>query len=299
MLENEKTPFKPLGRPLGRQIVKCETIDLSSNLKNGERPLKTLMTRIINVLNYKGGTGKTTTVVNVAAGLALAGARVLAIDLDPQGSLGTCLGVKHTRTTADLLLGHAPPEQCTIKARENLDIVISNHDLLNAEGQLWRMDDERVALRILYYTMRTINTYDYIILDCSHAISRLTQNALLYAHELLIPVSMDYLAMVGTRQVLDTLKHIGRLPNHHLQLTAIVPTMYYRRLRKDREVMALLNRYFRGKVAAPIRNNVKLSEATSHQKTIYEYAPRSHGAEDYAKLVEWVTQAKITQEETV
>lgn len=246
------------------------------------------MTRIISILNYKGGTGKTTTTVNLGAGLALRGARVLCIDMDPQGSLGTWLGVRHTRGSADLILGYATPEQCTVPARENLDLILGSQALVQAEGQLWKFYDERVARRVLYHTMKDVNSYDYILLDCSHSISMLTHNALLYATELVIPVSTDYLAMVGIRQVIDTLKTIGRIPDHHLKLTVVLPTMYYERLRKDREVLQLLEYYFRGKVADPIRSNVKIAEAASHQQTIYEYAPQSYGAADYARLVERV-----------
>jgi len=190
-----------------------------------------------------------------------------------------------------LLLGYATPAQCIAPARENLDLIIANHNLLRAEGQLWRMDEgnERIAQRVLHYTMRDVNDYDYILLDCSHSMSRLTQNALLYARELVIPVSMDYLSMVGIRQVIETLKDIGRIPGHQLRLTAVVPTMVYARLRKDREVLTMLNHYFRGKVTEAIRTNVRISEASSHQMTIFEYAPRSHGAEDYAKLAEWIS----------
>jgi chromosome partitioning protein len=244
------------------------------------------MSRVISVLNYKGGTGKTTTVVNVAAGLALQGARVLCIDLDAQGSLGTHLGVQHTHTVADLLLGYAEPKTCIVPARENLDLIVSDHGLLRAEGQLWRMEDEHVARRVLLHTMKRVEGYDYVLLDCSHAVSLVTHNALLYAREIVVPVSTDYLAMVGTRQVIATLKQIGRVPAHRLHLTLVVPTMYYGRLRKDRAVMDMLTRYFNGKVAEPIRANVRIAEAASHGQTIYEYAPRSHGAIDYARLVE-------------
>lgn len=246
------------------------------------------MTRIISILNYKGGTGKTTTTVNLGAGLALRGARVLCIDMDPQGSLGTWLGIRHTRGSADVILGYADPEQCIVPARENLDLILGSQALVQAEGQLWKFPDERVSRRVLYHTMKSINGYDYILLDCSHSISMLTHNALLYATELIIPVSTDYLAMVGVRQVIDTLKNIGRIPDHQLRLTSVVPTMYYERLRKDRDVLQLLEHYFRGKVADPIRSNVKLAEAASHQQSIYEYAPQSYGAVDYARLVERV-----------
>ncbi len=246
------------------------------------------MPRIISVLNYKGGTGKTTTVVNLGAGLALSGARVLCLDMDPQGSLGTWLGVRHTCGVADVMLGYVAPEACIVPARENLDLILGSQALVHVEGQLWKFPDERAARRVLHHTMKNVNSYDYILLDCSHSISMLTHNALLYANELIIPVSTDYLAMLGVRQVIDTLKNIGRIPDHNLKLTLVVPTMYYERLRKDREVLQLLEHYFRGKVAAPIRANVKLAEAASRQQSIYEYAPDSYGALDYARLVERV-----------
>ena len=246
------------------------------------------MTRVISVLNFKGGTGKTTTVVNLAAGLALRNERVLCIDMDAQGNLGTWLGVKHSHTTADLLLGHVDPERCITTARKNLDVIVGDRHLMRAEGRLWRMGDDHVARRVLYYTMKEVNSYDYVIMDCAPSYSLVTENALLYARELIVPVSMDYLAMVGSRQVLDTLKTVGHIPDHELELTLVVPTLYYQRLRKDQEVMAMLQRYFRGRISNPIRSNVRLAEAASHQQTIYEYAPNSHGAEDYARLVEKV-----------
>lgn len=244
------------------------------------------MTRILSILNYKGGTGKTTTVINLAAGLARRGARVLAVDLDPQGSLGVSLGVRHPRTIADAMLGRAEPETCIATARPNLDVIISNAELFQVEGELWRIHNDSVARRVLHHTLKHLTGYDYILVDCSHAISMLTHNALLYSRELLVPIAMDYLAMVGTRQVLDTLKTIGRIPDHQLQLTLIVPTMYHVQYRKDQEVLSLLHRYFDGKVAAPIHSNVKVAEAASHQKTIFEYAPRSTGAADYGRLAE-------------
>lgn len=244
------------------------------------------MSRVICVLNYKGGTGKTTTVVNLAAGLALGGARVLCIDLDVQGSLGTSFGVQHPHSVADLFLGRESPQTCIVSARENLDLIVSSQRLLQAEGALWRLDNDKLARRVLHHTMKPIQDYDYVFLDCSHSISLVSQNALLYARELIVPVSMNYLSMVGTRQVLQTLKSIGSVSGHQVKLTAVVPIMYYGRLRKDREVLGLLQRYFGDKVARPIRTNVKLAEASGHQKSIYEYAPASHGALDYACLVE-------------
>jgi chromosome partitioning protein len=246
------------------------------------------MTKIIGVLNFKGGTGKTTTVVNLAAGLALRGERVLCIDLDAQGSMAMCLGVHHSHTLAHLLLGEAEPSACIIQARENLDLIISDSNLLQAEGELWRMGDNGKARKVLTERMGSVDGYDYIILDHSPSASLVNENGLLYARQIIVPVSMNYLALIGTRQVLQTLKTVGKISNHNSELFLILPTFYYAWLRKDREVIEILHRHFSRKVADPIRINVKLSEAMGCQRSIYEYAPRSTGAADYACLVERV-----------
>jgi chromosome partitioning protein len=247
------------------------------------------MSRIIGVLNYKGGTGKTTTVINLGAGLALRGARVLCLDLDAQGSLATYLGVPYAYSLTHLLLGQAEPRACIVPARENFDLIASDPGLLQAEGKLWRMGDTRVARQVLADKMRSVNNgYDYILLDYSPSVSLLSESGLFYVRELIVPVSMDYLALVGVRQVLGTLRTIGGVPGHRVRLSLVLPTFYYSHLRKDREIMETLQRYFAGQVAEPIRTNVKLSEAASHQMSIYEYAPWSPGAADYARLVERV-----------
>ena len=249
------------------------------------------MSRIIGVLNFKGGTGKTTTVVNLAVGLALRGSRVLCVDMDAQGSLATYFGAEYTYSLADLLLNQAEPQSCITSVRENLDLIPSNANLLQAEGALWQMGNPNLAHQVLANKMQALADYEYIILDYSPSISLLSQSSLLYTQELIVPVAMNYLALVGTRQVIQTLKTVGRVPGHSVQLSVILPTFYYGRLRKDREIMETLERYFNGKVAHPIRANVKLSEAPSHQMSIYEYASRSSGALDYARLVERIATA--------
>ncbi len=244
--------------------------------------------RILGVLNHKGGTGKTTTAVNLAAGFALRGSRVLLVDLDAQGSVAAALGVTYTYTVTDLLLGNAELTACISPARENLDIIASDRSLIEAEGALWRMNNHDASRLQLRKKMRGLKGYEYVILDYSPSISLMGQNGLLYSHELLVPVSMDYLALMGTRQVISTLKEIGRIQNHQLRLTAVIPTFYYGRLRKDREVLDTLKRYFKKEVTNPIRANVKIAEAPGHRMTIYEYAPNSNGAKDYKQLVERV-----------
>ncbi len=252
------------------------------------RNLATRTMRILGILNHKGGTGKTTTAVNLAAGLALRGSRVLLVDLDAQGSVAATLGVKYERTMTDLLLGNADLDACISPARENLDIIASDRSLIEAEGALWRMnnhDASRLQLRKKLGGVKS-RGYEFVVLDYSPSISLMGQNGLLYSRELIVPVSMDYLALMGTRQVINTLKEIGRIQNHQLKLTAVVPTFYYGRLRKDREVLDTLKRYFDKQVTNPIRANVKMAEAPGHRMTIYEYAPESNGAKDYEQLVE-------------
>lgn len=246
------------------------------------------MTEIIGVLNFKGGTGKTTTVVNLAAGLALRGERVLCVDLDAQGSLSTCFGVKHPHNLTGLLLGKVETKACIVNARENLDLIISDDSLLKAEGELWRLKDNLKARQVLRERMRYVRGYSYIILDHSPSASLVNENGLLYARQIIVPVAMNYLALIGTRQVIQTLKTVGKVSKHNSELFLIVPTFYYSWLRKDREVMDVLHRHFAEKVAEPIRINVKISEAMGQQRTIYEYAPQSTGAMDYARLVERV-----------
>ena len=247
------------------------------------------MCRRIGVLNYKGGTAKTTTVVNLGAGLATQGKRVLCIDLDPQGSLATCLGVRYTHSLTHMLLGQEKVQACIVQARENLDVIPSDSSLLQAEGALWRMNDSRAARRILSEKLQDLDTkYDYVIVDFSPSASILSEGGLRYVRELIVPVSTSYLSMVGTRQVVETLKGIGRVPGHRVCLYLVLPTLYSPRLRQDREILGILQRHFADRVADPIRANVKLTEAPSHHKTIYEYSPRSGAATEYQRLVKRV-----------
>jgi chromosome partitioning protein len=173
--------------------------------------------RRIGVLNYKGGTGKTTTVVNLGAGLAMRGARVLCIDLDPQGSLAMCLGVRYTHSLAGMLMGKAEPRSCVVRARHRLDIIAGDRNLIQAEGAMWRMNDNRLARHLLTSKMRGLEErYDYVILDFSPSASILSESGLQYIRELVVPVAMSYMALIGTRQVIETLKSIGRMPEHAL-----------------------------------------------------------------------------------
>lgn len=246
------------------------------------------MSRIIGVLNYKGGTGKTTTVVNLAAGLASRGAHVLCIDLDAQGNLATCLGVNYRYPLAQLLLREIDPQACIVRAGGNIDLIASDESMLQAEGKLWRMGDEE-ARQALSREMRGVEEdYDYVILDFAPSPSLLSENGLRYARELIVPVSTRYMSLVGTRQVIQTLREINQGASNSAELYLILPTFYHKQWRSDSEVIGILRRHFGDKVAEPIRANVRLAEAPSHQMSIFEYAPDSYGALDYERLVERV-----------
>jgi chromosome partitioning protein len=242
----------------------------------------------IAVLNQKGGTGKTTTTVNMGAGLAAEGHRVLIIDVDSQGHVGISLGTKGKKTLYDLLVEDAPIDDCVVSARPNLDILIGNESLASSEIVLARMNDSRDT--VLRDKLRAEDRYDFILLDCGPSLSILNMNALTFADHLLVPVSCDYLSLVGVKQVLKTLKNVNQVLMHPISILGILPTFYDMRNNISDESVRTLKGHFHDKVLPPIRINTRLKEAPQHQQTIFEYAPDSRGANDYRKLVEWLAQ---------
>ena len=136
--------------------------------------------------------------------------------------------------------------------------------------------------------MQVSRRYDYVIIDCGPSLNLLNQNALSYVDEVIIPVTCDYLALVGVKQVLRTIKDVERHLGHAVRISAVLPTFYDGRTRLAREVLETLQGHFKHKCLEPIRLNTRLAEAPSHKKTIFEYAPISHGAADYNRVVDWV-----------
>ena len=251
----------------------------------------------IAVLNQKGGTGKTTTAVNLAAGLADAGHRVLLVDMDAQGHVGISLGVRGARTIYDLLVEGAPLDQCVVPVSDSLHLVTSNATLASAEIYLARKEDRRHLL--LRDKLAAATEYDFVLLDCGPSLSLLNLNALSFADYLLVPVSCDFLAMVGVRQVMKTLNHVNRMLLHPVQLMGVLPTFYDQRNRISDESVKSLRSHFKDKVLHPIRINTRLKEAPSYRQSIFEYSPQSRGAEDYRRLVRWVQQFASQQAQGV
>ena len=246
--------------------------------------------RRIAVLNHKGGTGKTTTAVNLAAGAAEQGKRVLLIDTDAQGNVGVSLGIRGKQSLYHVLVHGEDPTQIAVPVRKSLDVVTSDASLAAAEIWLARQEPDvrsRVLTRRLNL-MQVSRQFDYVILDCGPSLNLLNQNALSYADEVIIPVTCDYLALVGVKQVLRTIREVERHLHHAVRISAVLPTFYDSRTRLACEVLDTLRGHFKSKCLPPIRTNTKLAEAPSHRKTIFEHAPSSHGAEDYGQVVDWL-----------
>ena len=256
----------------------------------GQESFRATRARRIAILNQKGGTGKTTTAVNLAAGVAERGHEVLLIDTDAQGNVGVSLGVAGEHSLYHVLVDAMDPVDCAVPVRQHLDVITSNATLAAAEIWLAHQAPDqraRVMTRRLNQ-MRVSRRYDYVVLDCGPSLNLLNQNALSYADEVVIPVTCDYLALVGVKQVLRTIKDIERHLHHAVRVSAVLPTFYDGRTRLAREVLGTLQGHFKDKCLEPIRLNTRLAEAPSHSKTIFEYAAQSHGAEDYNRVVDWM-----------
>jgi chromosome partitioning protein len=239
------------------------------------------MGRVIAVTNLKGGIGKTTTVVNVGAGLALKGARVLLVDVDAQGNLAMALGMRPKRTLYEALVDGVDPAKCITPARPNLDLLAADESLLAAQPTIARRPDWPRALE---QALRPIKRdYDFIFIDCGGSLTVLNINALTASSDVLVPTTVEPFSIRG----LDMLvKQVIRVKNSASSICVIVPTMFDPRLKQSHALLAQLTTTYGALVASPVRVNVKLSEASAEGRTIYEFDPRSRGAYDYAMLVE-------------
>lgn len=246
--------------------------------------------RRIAVFNHKGGTGKTTTAVNLAAGLAERGMRVLLVDADGQGNVGASLGIAGEKTLYHVLVTGIPADEAAVPVRKNLDVLTSNELLAAAELYLAERQNRHRILRERLGDR--VRGYDVVVLDCAPALSLMNQNALVYADSVLVPVSCDYLSLVGVRQVLRTLKNVRTLLKHQVQLLGVLPTFFDVRNTIARDAVKALTDHFGERCLPPIRVNTKLREAPSAKQTIFEYAPDSHGALDYLGLVERIVRLR-------
>ena len=239
------------------------------------------MSRVIAISNLKGGIGKTTTVVNVGAGLALKGARVLVVDVDAQGNLAMALGVHPRRTLYEVIVDGAQAVDCLTPARPNLDLLAADHTLLGAQPIIAQRPDWS---QVLAKSLRPlVNHYDFILIDSGGSLTPLNVNAFVCADSVIAPTAIEHFSLKS----IDLLfQQVARVKHNSASIRMIVPTMYDPRVRQAKELLEELHSMYGGIVAPPIRVNVRLSEAPRSGRTIYEYDPRSRGAIDYAILVE-------------
>ena len=246
--------------------------------------------RVLAVFNHKGGTGKTTTAVTIAAGLAERGARVLLVDADGQGNVAASLGLEAERSLYHVLVMGLPFEQAKIAARPNLDVIAANETLAAAElyiaGQ--RNRDRVMATRLA----KAREQYDYVIVDCSPSLSLLNQNALVLADAVLCPVACDYLSLIGIRQVLRTVKHVNKILGHPVNFWGVLPTLFDSRARICNEALDTLKKNFKDVCLEPIHFAIRAKEAPSLGKTLFEYAPNSSAAADYWRVIERLMQVE-------
>jgi chromosome partitioning protein len=241
------------------------------------------------VLNQKGGTGKTTTSVSVAAGLALKpGNRVLLVDCDPQGNVAHSLGAKANRTLYHVLVDQASAAEAVVEARDNLGLLLGDDTLAAAEIQMAQHPARGSVLSKRLLPVETSRQLTHVLVDCGPSLSLINQNALCYVDEVLVPVACDYLSLVGVKQVLKTVKNIQMHLGHDVRVGGVVPTFYDGRAKICRDALLALQDHFGPLCLEPVRNNTKLKEAPSVRKTIFEHDPNSTGAADYRRVVDHV-----------
>lgn len=247
------------------------------------------MAKIIGIANQKGGVGKTTTAVNLAAALGVLEKKVLIIDADPQANATSGLGVEEVRNSTYNLLEHSEKvEDCIYKTSSpNLDIIPSHIDLVAAEIELVDKENREFMLRTALEPIK--DQYDFIIIDCAPSLGLITINALTAADSVIVPIQCEYFALEGLGKLLNTIKNVQNIHNPDLSIEGLLLTMYDSRLRLSNQVVEEVNMHFPEMVfETVISRNVRLSEAPSFGESILMYDAESKGAVQYIQLAEEV-----------
>ena len=249
------------------------------------------MGRIIAVTNQKGGVGKTTTSINLAACLAEKGKKVLAVDMDPQGNLTSGLGVDKDsveKSIYELIIGEVDIKEVINKeVLENLDIIPTSIDLSAAEIELIGVDDKEYILRNAIDQVK--DQYDFVIIDCPPSLSMLTINAMTTADSVIVPIQCEYYALEGLSQLIHTVELVKDRLNSKLEIEGVVFTMYDARTNLSLQVVENVKDNLQQNIYKTIiPRNIRLAEAPSYGLPINKYDPKSTGAESYMRLADEV-----------
>jgi chromosome partitioning protein len=260
------------------------------------------MSRVIAIANQKGGVGKTTTAINLGAGLAVAERRTLIVDMDPQGNATSGLGIDKAAVEVsiyDVLLGERPAADATLHGLHfpRLDVIPSSQDLVGAEVELVEGQERELRLRNALASMR--DSYDYILVDCPPSLGLLTLNTLAAADTVLIPIQCEFYALEGLSQLLNTIRLVQQNLNPRLQIEGVLLTMFDQRLNLSRQVADEAKEYFGSRVfSSVIPRNVRLAEAPSFGKPIAVYDVLSAGSQSYLALAREIIAHDATQDAT-
>lgn len=238
--------------------------------------------RKICVINQKGGIGKTTTALNLAAGLSRFDRRVLLIDLDSQSNIELSINLENSKTVYDFLFEEVLFSECISNIGKNLDMIKGDKDIIYAEQEILEKKSGEVEIKNRF---STIKGYDYVIFDCGPSMSAINRSALLYSSEVVIPTSADYLGYESLKKMLVTLKQFVDRNSHDLSISKIVPTLYDKRNKICNTILKNIQNEYYQYASKPINLNSKLKEAPMNKKSIFKYAPSSSGAKDYMALV--------------
>ena len=239
--------------------------------------------RIIGVILSKGGVGKTTTAVNLSAGLALSGFKVLLVDTDTQGQDSYMLGIKPDVGLSDYLVGKVELEKAVVKARDNLWVLAGGKSLAGVKRMIDRRDFG--GERMLADALKPLEKhYDYIIVDTSPGWDPISVNVLFYVKELLIPISMEVMSIQGLIEFMKSLSSIRKY-RKEVVLKYLLPTFMDNKIKSRKRLLRKLNEAYGQYICKPIQHNVSFSEAPAFGQTIFEFAPGSDGTDDYRELV--------------
>lgn len=251
------------------------------------------MGKIIAFANQKGGVGKTTSAVNIAASVGILGKKVLLIDLDPQGNTTSGVGINKKNlklTSYEILIGETEADKAIIDTEfKNLSVIPSNISLAGAEFDLYQLDEREFRLKTQLEKIK--GNYDYIFIDCPPSLGMITVNALAAADAVIIPMQCEYYALEGLSQLMLTIRKIKQLYNPDLEICGILITMFNGRLILTMQVISELKKYYSDKLfKTPISRNVRLSEAPSFGTPVYYHDKSSKGAKEYLDVAKELTE---------